>query len=121
MNNRKHNSKNPYQGPKERVLCLCSAGLLRSPTVAFVMAQKGYNTRSAGLETDFALIPVDDVLYHWADLVVTMNDDQAEKASKAFSGPIYNFVIPDNFAYMDDELVEIIESRLKNMEYFKYN
>lgn len=60
MNNRKWNAKNPHQGNFERVLCVCSAGLLRSPTVAVVMAQHGFNTRAAGLEKDFALIPVDD-------------------------------------------------------------
>ena len=115
MNNRKHNARNPYQGNSERVLCICSAGLLRSPTVANVMARHGYNTRAAGLEANFALIPVDDVLLHWADSLVVMDISQAEELSEKFNGPIYNFSLPDNYEYMDTELVGIIEGRLKRL------
>ena len=48
--NRLHNVRNPNQGPAKRVLCLCSAVLLRSPTVAWVLgkAPYDYNTRAAG-------------------------------------------------------------------------
>ena len=62
--NRLANTHNHYQGDAKRVLCVCSAGLLRSPTAAFVLSQEpfGFNTRAAGIAEDFALIVVDDVL-----------------------------------------------------------
>ena len=121
MNNRKWNAKNPNQGKFERVLCLCSAGLLRSPTTAVIMAQKGFNTRAAGLEKDFALIPVDDVLFEWADSVVVMDFTQAERVSEMFDGTIYNFSLPDEFEYMHPDLVSLIEQRIQFMEQWRYN
>ena len=120
MNNRHWNAKNPYQGDAERVLCVCSAGLLRSPTVANVMARHGYNTRAVGLEKEFALIPIDDVLFHWADSVVVMNLEQAEKIRKDFEGPIYNLSIPDEYEFMDSELIAIVESRLTRINDWLY-
>lgn len=68
-NNRIFNSGNPNQGDYKRMLCVCSAGLLRSPTTAYVLSQApyNYNTRAAGLVADFALIPVDEVLLRWAE------------------------------------------------------
>ena len=47
--NRLGNSRNIYQGKDKRVLCVCSAGLLRSPTAANVLHKEfGYNTRACG-------------------------------------------------------------------------
>lgn len=75
--NRIANSTNQFQGSYKRVLCVCSAGLLRSPTTALVLSQPpyNYNTRAAGLTKEFALVPVDPVLLHWADEVVCMNSE----------------------------------------------
>lgn len=65
------NCSNPYQSGARRVLCVCSAGLLRSPTMASVLhTNAGYNTRAAGSSEDFALIPVSEVLIRWADEIV---------------------------------------------------
>lgn len=70
-----HNVTNPYQGSEKRVLCLCSASLLRSQTLATVLYEKyGYNTRSAGV-SDYALIPVSTALLKWADEIVCVEQD----------------------------------------------
>lgn len=76
--NRKWNSHNEYQGKHKRVLCVCSAGLLRSPTAAWVLSNPPYNfnTRAAGIDVGHALIPVDDVLIEWADEIVCMDEYQ---------------------------------------------
>jgi len=121
MNNRKWNARNPNQGKFERILCVCSAGLLRSPTTAVVMAQRGFNTRAAGLEKDFALIPVDDVLLEWADSVVVMDFTQAERIEGLFDGPIFNFNLPDEFEYMHPDLVELINNRIDNLEFHRWD
>ena len=69
--NRLGNAGNIYQTGAKRVLCLCSAGLLRSPTTANVLHKEyGFNTRAAGVSEDFALVVLDKVLLHWADEVV---------------------------------------------------
>ena len=62
---------NSYQGDYKRVLTVCSANMLRSPTIAHVLASApyDYNTRSAGT-SNIALIPVTDALLFWADEIV---------------------------------------------------
>jgi predicted protein tyrosine phosphatase len=78
MKNRLYNCKNPYQGNYKKVLTVCSAGLLRSPTIAWVLSQDpwNYNTRSCGVH-DYALIMLDDVLLTWADEIVVVDDEKA--------------------------------------------
>ena len=70
-----HNVTNPYQGPEKRVLCLCSAGLLRSATLATVLQNKyNYNVRNAGV-SDYALIPVSTALLEWADEIICVEQE----------------------------------------------
>jgi predicted protein tyrosine phosphatase len=109
--NRIANASNQFQGKTKRVLCVCSAGLLRSPTTAVVLSQAPYNfnTRAAGLEKEFALIPVDDVLIAWADEIVCMTAEQGHKmAKKAHDKTILVLNIPDSFPYRDPELMKLI-------------
>lgn len=115
--NRLGNAFNPYQGKERKVLCLCSAGLLRSPTAANVLHQEyGYNTRAAGVATEYALIPVDDVLLSWADEIVCVEpsvkdrlfSDYGEGVPEEFTKKITVLNIPDNFSWNDPKLREII-------------
>lgn len=70
-----HNVTNPYQGPEKRVLCLCSAGLLRSARLAQILQQDyNCNTRSAGV-ADYALILVNTALLMWADEIVCVEQE----------------------------------------------
>lgn len=114
--NRLGNCKNPYQGEARKVLCVCSAGLLRSPTAALVLANEfGYNTRAVGLTPQFALIPVDLVLLTWADEIVCMDSDQEKELAGMclrykLERPIINLCIPDTFSYGD----EILKTTIKH-------
>ena len=112
--NRLANSTNPYQGNYKKVLCVCSAGLLRSPTAAFVLSQEPYNfnTRAAGLVKDFALVPVDRVLLHWADEIVCMNTEQASEIRDMLDEekPVIALKIEDSYRYRDPQLIEAIKS-----------
>jgi predicted protein tyrosine phosphatase len=115
--NRLGNARNQFQGSYRRVLCVCSAGLLRAPTAAWVLSQEpyNYNTRAAGVTEEFALIPVDKVLLHWADEIVCLNEEHARvlrKPLKELGGnkPVIVLGIPDHFEYRDPELVELIKS-----------
>lgn len=109
--NRLANSGNPFQGEYKRVLCVCSAGLLRSPTTAVVLSQEPYNfnTRAAGIVPDFALIPVDKVLLEWADEIVCMTREQKHQLAGMTKKKVICLNIPDNFAYRDPQLVELIK------------
>ncbi len=115
--NRLANATNPYQGNEKRVLTVCSAGILRSPTAAVVLAGEpyGYNTRAAGVTEEYALIVVDDVLLHWAHEVVCMEQAHMDYLIDKFPGlPVSLFVvlnIPDDYRRMDSDLIELIRQR----------
>lgn len=111
--NRLGNCKNQHQGETLRVLCVCSAGLLRSPTAAVVLSQPpfNFNTRAAGLVPQFALIPVDQVLLEWADEIVCMELEQKEILSSMTKTPIICLEIEDSFPYRDPALMELIHKK----------
>lgn len=121
--NRLHNCTNQYQGGAKRVLCVCSAGLLRSPTAAVVLSKPpfNFNTRAAGLITDYALIPVDDVLLTWAQEIVCMTEEQQDAIAERLEQlpdngketPIVCLNIQDDYAYRDPKLVKLIAERYK--------
>lgn len=121
MNNRKHNCTNPYQGRYKRVLCVCSAGLLRSPTAANVLHKEfGYNTRAAGIIEDYALIPVDEVLIEWAEEIVCMEFYQEEllRVLTKKHNPDVKIIcleVPDTYPYMDDDLKTTIVAAYREM------
>lgn len=116
--NRLWNTKNPKQGPAKRVLCLCSAGLLRSPTAAWVLsnAPYDYNTRAAGVNQEYALVKVDEFLLCWADEVVCVEPDietqlreYCAKEEIDLTGTQVTVLnIPDVYRRRDPRLVEII-------------
>lgn len=120
MNNRLFNINNPNQGDRIKTLCCCSAGLLRSPTAAFVLARDfNRNTRAVGLESSFALIPVDMILLEWADEIVVMTQEHLRTVEMlqqewdVEDKPIYVLDIPDKYETFDPELMEIIHKQFK--------
>ena len=114
--NRMGNAKNEYQTDVKKVLCICSAGLLRSPTTAVVLSQEpyNYNTRAAGIVEEYALVPVDEVLIHWADEIVcveprieTLLRDEFDVNDKH----IVTLDLPDMFEYRNPVLIELIKEQ----------
>src|SRR3954469_23118718 len=79
MYNRLANVHNRFQDlvAFPRVLCLCSAGMLRSATLAWILSNPPYNrnTRNAGVASEYALICVDQVLLEWADEIVCVEEE----------------------------------------------
>lgn len=109
-----HNCKNPYQGNYRRVLCVCSAGLLRSPTAAVVLAKEyKYNTRACGIH-DYALIQFDEVLGLWADEIVCVEESIANLIPEQYKGKVVTLNIPDQYDYMNPELQELIKEQYDN-------
>lgn len=112
---------NQYQGKTKKVLCVCSAGVLRSPTAAVVLSQEpyNYNTRAAGVESEFALVPVDEVLLQWADQIVCMDAFQKSVLEQKLllagdasaKCKILNLDIEDKYPYRDPELIQQIKEK----------
>ena len=108
---------NSYQGDYKRVLTVCSANMLRSPTIAHVLSAEPYNfnTRSAGTQF-YALIPVTEDLLMWADEVVCADTEHAlyirdKMIEYMLDKPIINLNIPDIYEYRNPELIELIKER----------
>ena len=106
-----HNCKNPYQGKDKKVLTVCSAGLLRSPTLAWILGQHRYNVRACGIH-DYALVPIDSVLVAWADIIIFVHPDiefSCPLPYKSMEGKqVIVFDVPDIYAYKDPELIAIL-------------
>ena len=105
---------NPYQSDKIKALCVCSAGLLRSPTIASFLTQKGYNTRACGTSLEYALVQLSSALLHWADEIHVVKEQEqvirdALKELKLESTDVYVYDIPDKYPAFDPELLELIE------------
>jgi predicted protein tyrosine phosphatase len=117
--NRLANCENEYQGSFMRVLTVCSAGLLRSPTIARVLTRDydNVNTRAVGTSSDYALVPLDLVHLKWAHLIVCANDEVKRFVDTALEEAklerkVVHLNIPDMFSFGDPELERIIRVEL---------
>lgn len=106
------NVGNKFQTSAKKVLCCCSAGLLRSPTLANVLHKEfGFNTRAVGCDKEYALIPISQALIWWADEIVFVNRaayyslDQEEKDEIDDVGVVTTLLdIEDDFDWNDSML-----------------
>ena len=108
---------NKFQGDNKRVLAVCSANMLRSPTIAHVLSAEPYNfnTRSAGT-APYALIRVTDDLLYWADEIVCADTEHALYIRTRLMGlnldtPIVDLKIDDIYEYRNPHLIELIHAR----------
>lgn len=120
MMNRLGNAGNRFQGKTKKVLCVCSAGLLRSPTMAHVLSSDpwNFNTRAAGMSKEYALVPVDLVLATWADEIVVVESWMQEQLRVDYpdlSAPIHVVQLTDSFEYRDPALVKLLKEHLPKL------
>lgn len=120
------NSQNPYQGPAKKALCVCSAGLLRSPSIAKFLTELGnYNTRACGTSDEYALIPLSTALLLWADEIHVVKEQEKtlrqelgelEDSHRIHTAtPVYVYDIPDCYGTFAPELMEEIEQQFKEV------
>ena len=99
-------------------VCKCDCG---NETTVHQSGLATGNTRSCGCQ-DYALIPIDEVLIEWADVVVFADKEHKETVdqTQCLSGKeVYILDIPDNFGYNDPKLVQIIQDKLKERGFQK--
>lgn len=100
----------------KRVLFICSRNKLRSPTAEKIFStREGFEVASAGLSRD-AETPVSSELLEWADVIFVMERAHRDKLSKEFraclnSKRIICLDIPDQYEYMDEALVRLLEAK----------
>ena len=122
--NRLSNTRNPFQGDYKKVLCVCSAGLLRSPTAANVLqATYGFNTRAVGYSGEYALIKLNEVQIYWADELVLVHPSVKEEVDYLFENvKVYQNVdkvvlnIPDKYEFMNHDLKKMILKQYEDAE-----
>ena len=100
-----------------RLLFVCARNRLRSPTAEGVFAAvPGVQTESAGVAPD-ADSPVTPELIEWPDLILVMKPAHLSKLAKRFPNALGGkrvacLDVPDDYAYMDPELVELLWERI---------
>jgi predicted protein tyrosine phosphatase len=79
--------------------------------MALVLSQEpyNYNTRAAGISTEYALVQIDDVLLHWADEIVCAEPWMVEELDVK-DKPIFSLNLPDAYPYRDPELIQLIRT-----------
>jgi predicted protein tyrosine phosphatase len=103
----------------KHILFICSQNKLRSPTAETIFCNiEGFEVLSAGLNND-AEVPITSELVEWADTIFVMEKAQKNKLQKKFRKYINKqrvicLDIPDDYEYMQPELVEILEQKLGN-------
>jgi protein-tyrosine phosphatase len=96
------------------ILFICSRNQWRSPTAEEIYkAQNHYNVKSAGTEPS-ARIKVTAKLIRWADIIFAMEKRHKQRIVQNFPSDtdtkrIVVLDIPDEYQYMDEELIETIK------------
>lgn len=99
---------------KTNILFICSKNKWRSPTAEKIYKNDNrFNVRSAGVsESSKRKVSFKDI--EWADLILVMEQNHKSRIRKTFREikylpPIESLDIPDDFQYMDPELIELIK------------
>jgi len=100
-----------------RALFICTHNRLRSPTAEQVFATwPGIDTDSAGVGAD-ADVPVSPEQLAWAEIIFVMEKVHRSRLSKQFQRHLNGkrivcLDIPDNYAYMQPELVQLLGKKV---------
>lgn len=104
-------------GSLKNILFVCSQNRLRSPTAEQVFADHpGIEVGSAGTNHD-ADNPLSHELIEWADLIFAMERTHRNKLQKRFRSALNGkrivvLDIPDDYAFMDPDLVALLKARM---------
>jgi predicted protein tyrosine phosphatase len=102
---------------KTKLLFLCSRNQWRSPTAeALFKNHPRYEARSAGTASG-ARIKVTACHLGWADVIFCMERKHAEHLRERFAAeiegkPLITLRIPDDYPFMDPELIELLRGEL---------
>jgi predicted protein tyrosine phosphatase len=100
----------------KRVLFVCSQNRLRSPTAEQLFSKRDdIEVSSAGTNAD-AENPLTPELVEWADVIFVMERTHRNKLQRKFKRSLRAKVIclgiPDDYAFLDPELVRRLEAKV---------
>ncbi len=101
----------------KRVLFLCSRNKLRSPTAEQVFSGRpDLEVASAGLNSD-AEVPCTAELVEWADVIFVMEKAHRARLSTRFRrnlgrARVICLDIPDDYGFMQPELVQLLNAKV---------
>ncbi len=107
-------TREQFQG-KLNILFVCSRNQWRSPTAEKVWSNHPQvNVRSVGTSPR-ARRTIGPKDIQWADIIMVMEKKHKSRVEAEFTRmvshkPIHVLDIPDNYKYMDDELVELVKA-----------
>lgn len=102
----------------QKILFICSQNKLRSPTAEQVFSEMpGLDVMSSGTNND-AVTPLTSELVKWADKIFVMENMHRQKLQKRFRSSLNGkkiicLGIPDDFSYMDPELIAILKKKVR--------
>ena len=108
--------ENEHKEPAgKKILFVCSHNEMRSSTAETVYRDEGMNVLSAGTERS-ANVRISVELLQWADLILVMEKKHQVAIETHFGDEIMNkkvivLNIPDNYNYMEPQLVSLIRKR----------
>jgi predicted protein tyrosine phosphatase len=101
---------------KRRFLFVCSQNRLRSPTAEAIYSEHpSIEVDSAGLNND-ADVPLSPEQIEWADVIFVMEKTHRNRLDRKFrehlkGKQVVVLGIPDEYPYMDPDLVRLIKTR----------
>ncbi len=104
----------------KHILFICSQNKLRSPTAEQLYSEApGLEVASAGLNND-AEVPVTPELLEWSDRIFVMERNHRNRLTKKFKPHLQGkritvLDIPDDYDFMDEVLLMILEQKLTPM------
>jgi predicted protein tyrosine phosphatase len=101
---------------KTKLLFVCSRNKRRSLTAEKVLGGRDYDVRSCGTESG-SRVRITEGHIGWADWIFVMEKKHLQllrsKYADALQGKnIVSLHIPDDFDFMDEELIEILHQRV---------
>jgi predicted protein tyrosine phosphatase len=101
-------------GTKRNVLFVCSRNQWRSPTAEAVWRKHpAISVRSAGTSSAARRkVSIEDI--RWADVIFVMEEKHKSRLHAEFTStierkPLYVLDIPDEYKFMDPELIELLQ------------
>jgi len=104
----------------KKLLFVCSENRLRSPTAEAVFSgHERVEAIGAGTNKD-AATPVSGDLIEWADVILVMEKSHKNKITKKYKELLKGkrlivLDIPDEYDYMDEELIKILKFKVPRL------